>query len=67
MIIIRNKTERYHQSQLNRIVAIDDTQLFLVIDEMLNSTYETSNHNLFYGDGKASSRILEWIKKEYVK
>jgi UDP-N-acetylglucosamine 2-epimerase (non-hydrolysing) len=67
LIIIRNKTERYHQNQFNKIIAIDDTQLFLMIDEMLNSTYETSNLNLFYGDGKASSRILDWIKKEYLE
>jgi UDP-N-acetylglucosamine 2-epimerase (non-hydrolysing) len=67
MIVIRDKTERNYKTQFNRNIAMNDEQLFEAIDNLLKNGEEDFGYNLFYGDGKAASRIVEWIKKEYVK
>lgn len=66
MIVIRDKTERTYQNQFIRNISIEDDRLFEVVNEMLKSNHEIKGFNYTYGDGKASSKIVDWIKKEYV-
>lgn len=65
-IIIRDKTERYYQNQQIRNMSIEDDQLLEAIDDMLKNNHQSYGFNHTYGDGKASSRIVNWIKKEYI-
>ena len=67
MLVIRDKTERIFRNQNICNIAINDDQLFPIIDDMLKTNNEENGLNYAYGDGKASSRIVEWIEKEYIK
>jgi len=67
IIVIRDKTERIYTDENTQISPINDASLFDVVIEMLNKKNSSHGFNLFYGDGNASIRIIEWIKKEYTR
>lgn len=65
VIVIRDKTERIFTDENIQIMSITESSLFDEASAMLHKSFITDSFNTIYGDGHASTRIIDWIKKEY--